>query len=239
MTERLQAIYRPKGRAGEYASLAVNLYTGCTHGCVYCYAPTVLHKDPAGFHAQCIERPNILEKLHHDAKLLQGTSEPVLLCFSCDPYQPEAHATRAALSILNEFQIPFVVLTKGRMAWRDFDLYFPRDSFGMTLTCDNDPDSHDWEPKGADPSERVGLLRLAHEQGIRTWVSLEPVIYPEQTLRLIDATHEYVDHYKVGKLNYHPHAKTIDWPQFRADVIAKLEGYGKSYYIKQDLREAR
>jgi hypothetical protein len=30
MTDRLQAIYQPKGRAAEYAKLAVNLYRGCT-----------------------------------------------------------------------------------------------------------------------------------------------------------------------------------------------------------------
>jgi len=30
MTERLRAIYQPKGRAGEYAKWAVNLYRGCT-----------------------------------------------------------------------------------------------------------------------------------------------------------------------------------------------------------------
>lgn len=239
MTERLQAIYRPKGRAGEYASLAVNLYTGCTHGCTYCYAPLAMHKERETFHAQCIERPGILDKLRHDAKLLAGSSEPVLLCFSCDPYQPDAHATRAALTIMREFDVPFTVLTKGAMAWRDFDLYGPRDSFGVTLTFDSLMESLRWEPRAAAPFERVKNLREAHDRHIATWVSLEPVVDPKQTLALIDATHEIVDHYKVGKLNYHPHAAIIDWPRFRRDVTALLDAYGKSYYIKQDLREAR
>ena len=36
----MNAIYEPKGRAGEYAQLAVNLWRGCPHGCTYpCYAP--------------------------------------------------------------------------------------------------------------------------------------------------------------------------------------------------------
>jgi DNA repair photolyase len=33
-------IYEPKGKAGEYAPLALNLYAGCSHGCTYCFAPT-------------------------------------------------------------------------------------------------------------------------------------------------------------------------------------------------------
>ena len=232
---KLQAIYQPKGRAAEYAKLAVNLYRGCTHGCTYCYAPQVLHMDRAAFHAECVERPGILDKLRHDAKVLAGSTEPVLFCFSCDPYQPGAHATRAALSIMREFDVPFTVLTKGALAWRDFDLYGPTDSFGMTLTLNNTVDSRTWEPLAAWPHERIALLHRAHMLGIRTWASLEPVIYPEQTLVLIEHTHDYVDHYKVGKLNYHPHAATIDWAQFLREVTEMFDSYGCSYYIKQDL----
>ena len=29
-------IYAPEGAAGEYCELAMNIYTGCNHGCTYC-----------------------------------------------------------------------------------------------------------------------------------------------------------------------------------------------------------
>lgn len=29
-------IYEPKGKAKEYGDLALNIYTGCSHGCFYC-----------------------------------------------------------------------------------------------------------------------------------------------------------------------------------------------------------
>ncbi|GAI57641.1 unnamed protein product, partial [marine sediment metagenome] len=51
------------------------------------------------------------------------------------------------------------------------------------------------------------------------------VIYPEATLELIKLTAPFVDHYKVGTLNYHPHGKTIDWHKFAKDVVAVLEEY--------------
>jgi len=239
MTERLQAIYQPKGRAAEYAKWAVNLYSGCTHGCVYCYAPLAMHRDRATFHARRTDRNRIIEAIEHDAGILMrdGVADPILLCFSCDPYQPGAELTRAALATLCAHGLHFTVLTKGELAWCDFNVYGPGDSFGVTLTLDNDRDSAAWEPGAATPGVRIGNLFLAHRQGIRTWASLEPVIYPEQTLALIDRTHEFVDHYKVGRLNYHPHAATIDWPKFLRDVTEKLDLYGASYYIKQDLAE--
>ena len=234
----MRAIYKPTGRAREYAEWAVNLYNSCTHRCVYCYAPLVLHMDRATFHSQCVERPGILDKLRHDAKLIAeqgGLNDPVLFCFTSDAYQPGANATRAALSIMREFNIPFNVLTKGYMAYRDFDLYGKDDCFGVTLTVHRADDVAKWEPNAAGLGRRIVNLQDAHSRGIRTWVSLEPVIDPEQSLDMIDATHEFVDHYAVGKLNYHPLAKTIDWPKFLRDVLAKLKGYGNSYYIKQDL----
>jgi len=64
------------------------------------------------------------------------------------------------------------------------------------------------------------------------------VIDPAQTLALIEATHEFVDHYGVGKWNHDPRANEIDWPKFRADAEALLNKRGKSYKIKDGLRKA-
>jgi DNA repair photolyase len=67
-----------------------------------------------------------------------------------------------------------------------------------------------WEPGAALPEEKINSLRRAHEKGIKTWVSLEPVLYPEITLEIIRRTYGFVDEFKVGTLNYHSHAKNID-----------------------------
>jgi len=34
---KLAIIYEPKGAAREYAELALNVYRGCVHRCIYCY----------------------------------------------------------------------------------------------------------------------------------------------------------------------------------------------------------
>ena len=71
--------------------------------------------------------------------------------------------------------------------------------------------------------------------GIPTWVSLEPVLDPAVALEIIRQTHPFVDLFKVGKLNYHPLAKSIDWPQFARDAVTLLKSLGKAYYVKNDL----
>ncbi len=81
-------------------------------------------------------------------------------------------------------------------------------------------------------------MRLAHEKGIPTWNSLEPGITLEEALKVIDATCDICGEYKVGKLNYHEHAKTVDWVAFREGVVDALEEIGVDYYIKESLREA-
>ena len=40
----MSIIYEPRGKAREYSELAANLYTGCSHGCRYCYCPAILRK---------------------------------------------------------------------------------------------------------------------------------------------------------------------------------------------------
>jgi len=227
MTER-PLIYEPTGRAQEYSELACNPWTGCEHGCTYCYA---WQKGAPRL------RRDFLERLPVEARRLRGDPRQVLLCFITDPYQPHDRATqitRQTILIMQQELLHVTVLTKGGMrAVRDFDLLGPGDQFAATLTFTSWDDSRKWEPKAATPDERLKALRLAHRQGIETWASLEPILDPAQTVALIEASHEYVDEFRVGKLNY-VHLG-IDWRRCADSVLEALQRYGCRYYIKNDL----
>lgn len=237
----MKAIYRPRGKAGEYASLACNLYSGCSHGCLYCYAPDTVYRDREEFHREAAVRPRdgVLRQLEKDVAAWRGEQEPVFLSFTSDPYQPadrKLRLTRTAIKILHAGGFPVVLLSKAGWAMeRDFDLLGPGDWVGATLTFPDGARSCWWEPNAASPEERMAVLEEAKARGLATWVSLEPVIDPEATLEIIDRT-PFVDHYKVGPLDYRPEAEEVDWRSFALAVEEKLEASGKSFYLKKALR---
>jgi DNA repair photolyase len=238
-------IYETKGRAREYCELAANLYKGCEHGCIYCYAPLATFKKREEF---CIPtvRKNVLTQLEQDVIELEkiGEKRPILLSFTTDPYQPldiEEELTRKAIKLLHDHGLKVEILTKGgKRSERDFDLLSKNpelSSYGATLVFTDEIMREEIEPHAAPTNERIASLKKAHGMGIRTFVSLEPVWDPGQTLEIIDLTHEFVDFYKVGKLNYNKQYKNVDWVQFRDDVVHKLEKYGNTYYLKKSLTE--
>lgn len=242
MITKTSVIYEPRGKAFEYSQLAVNLYSGCGHRCEYCYAPAFLRTTREKFH-EPVPRKDILQKINADARKLQLAHETraVLLCFTCDPYQPidqQYQLSRQAIQVLHSYNLDVMILTKGgQRAERDFDLLTGNDWFGVTLTNLDDEVSLKWEPGAALPDERINGLYRAHEKGIKTWISLEPVLYPEVTLEIIRKTHGFVDKFKVGTLNYHPHSRSINWHRFATDVKSLLTELKCDYYLKEDLRK--
>ena len=67
-------------------------------------------------------------------------------------------------------------------------------------------------------------------------MSLEPTIDVEASLAIVDATHEFVDLYKVGRVNYVGLTKTTDWRAYTLRMIEKLQRLGKAHYVKRDLQ---
>ncbi|MCE5309668.1 MAG: hypothetical protein LLG20_18695 [Acidobacteriales bacterium] len=233
-------IYEPKGRAREYAAWSVNIYRGCSHGCTYCFAPSALRMDRHMFYSEPSDRGSgFLKQLEREAATLKTNGEPILLCFTCDPYQPldtELKLTREAIKILHAHGHAVNVLTKGgTRALRDLDLFTPRDAFATTLTQIHPRLSSAWEPGAAHPEDRIFAILQFHAKGIPTWVSLEPVLDPTAALLIIRNTHPFVDLFKIGRWNYDPRSNEIDWRKFAADAVALCESLGKRYMLKRDL----
>lgn len=235
-------IYEPKGQAGEYSPLATNPYRGCGHGCAYCYVPLVTHQKRHEFDAGAVLREGYLDRLAADCAKCQiaGVTGQVMLSFTTDPYHPgDVLPTRQTLMMLRHHGLSFCTLTKGgTRALCDIDLFRPeRDAFACTLTSLDPVFSSKWERNAAAPANRIAALLAFHARGIFTWASLEPTLDIEDSLDIVDATHEFVDLYKVGRANYCKEiTRTTDWAGYTQRMIAKLQRLNKAHYIKQDLQ---
>ena len=223
----MNIFYKPSGPAKEYADdpimrtegWAANLYQGCLHGCGYCYVPDTTFWRCKGmdrrrlFHSEAIPRKNILKHLEADCRKCKGMKEPVFLSFTSDLYQPfqkpEHDITREALLLFEKYDIKVTILTKGgQRAERDFDIIARNGwKFGTTITGTD----RKFEPNAAPVDERMWFIEKAHDLGIYTWISMEPVIDTGEALycmfRLTES--DNVDFWKVGKLN---HGKKLGQP---------------------------
>ena len=227
----MKPLYIPKGRAKEYGDMAINIYTGCPHRCYYCFAPSVLHKDRETFHS-CVEpRTGIVEATKRQIEKEGITGKLIHLCFTCDPYPVgyDTTPTREIIKAIKDSGNRVQILTKGDGS-RDFDLLDGDDWCGITLTGTH----HQYEPYAEDEEMRIMSLVEANAQGIKTWVSCEPVLYPTSILRYIESA-PWVDKWKIGKLNYHP--SNINWRDFGHKVEDLCKKLGRDYYIKDDLRK--
>ena len=228
----MKPIYKPSGAAKEYGDYAINIYTGCPHRCYYCFAPSVLHMDRETFHSHVEPRPGIVEAVRWQLEKEQITGKLIHLCFTCDPYPKgyDSTATREIIKLLKASGNHVQILTKGDGS-RDFDLLDENDWYGTTISGYS---RNRTEPGAITVNDRIAALREARWHGIKTWVSHEPVLDEEDILDFL-RTSDYIDRYKIGKLNYHP--SDINWPEFgrAAEQICKKRGL--DYYIKDSLRK--
>lgn len=236
----MSLIYEPKGKAREYSPLALNVYSGCDHGCKYCYVPDASRGSCSNELVKI--RPRYLEQLR--AELTKSVpTEQVLLSFLTDPYntqEPIHHYTRQTLLLLAEFGAVVSVLTKGAArAMADIDCFRrfgPHIQVGCTLTFMDEAKSLATEPKASTPEQRIALLAACHQSGVRTWCSIEPVLEPAESLAIMKAVLPYVDLVKIGKLNHDPVRESqINWRLFLTNAVSLVRAHGKDFYIKDDL----
>lgn len=242
----MAAIYEPSGAAREYSPLAMNYVKGCDHGCVYCYVPKILSrwdKDYVHSNVSMKEENKLLNEIKLSAKKHRNSKKQVFLSFLTDPYShfnKETKFTRRVLEVLLENKIPVSILTKGGYnVLDDLDIikaFGANIQVGASLTFTSDTDSLKWEKNAALPIERIGALEILNSHGVRTWASMEPVIFPTQSLEIMELTKDFIDGYKIGKLNhFNKHENKFDWPQFIEDSVQIMRRNKSLFYIKKDL----
>lgn len=160
----------------------MNIYRGCTHGCIYCDSRSRCYGFTHPFEDIEVKRnaPALLEqKLRSKRKkCMIGTGD------MCDPYlhcEEELRLTRACLEIIDRYGFGVSVLTKSDRILRDLDLLGSIQDKSkavaqMTLTTWDDRLCRIIEPEVCVTSRRLEVLRTMKEAGIPTVVWMTPLL---------------------------------------------------------------
>ena len=244
MDKKLTIVYEPTGGAREYAKLALNIYKGCTHGCIYCYNNGRFGKKD-DFFKGARPRHGIVQKVVGDCRILKdkyGDNCPEIhLTFLGDAYQPAESTLGLTGMIIRQligFNLPFTILTKSSTIKRDIDLLASYRKFrlGMSFTSVDQREVNDWEPGTGYIQDRIEVLRRFKSHGIKTWVSLEPVMSVRSTIKVIDTIHRHVDFFKIGALNHMKPPEPINPVETQREIMEALDFRHCNYEFKKSLQ---
>jgi len=158
---------------------ALNPYRGCSHACIYCYAPSVIHWDKGKWGELVEVKINLPRILSKELRLKK--KGVVGLGTVTDPYQPaekKYELTRRCLELMLMHDLPVCIQTKSSLVLRDIDLLkeFSDIEVGITLTTLDDSLRQKMEPGASSIDERLRTLSELRENGIKTWVFLGPLM---------------------------------------------------------------
>ena len=179
------------------AQNGMNLYRGCTHGCIYCDARSACYRMEHAFEDVEVKRnaPALLEAALRKkrARCMIGTGA------MCDPYLPEERTlglTRRCLALLQSYGFGLAIQTKSDLILRDLDLLDAIHAQAkcvvqMTLTTADEALCRIVEPNVCTTARRFEVLRTLQAHGIPTVVWIEPLLpflndTPENLAALLD-----------------------------------------------------
>ena len=161
---------------------SMNIYRGCSHGCIYCDSRSKCYQFTHDFEDIEVKQnaPELLEETLRKKRkrCMIGTGS------MCDPYIPlekELGLMRRCLEIIDRYNFGATLITKSDLVLRDLDLLArinekSKAVVQMTLTTADDELCRKIEPGVCPTSRRFEVLQACHEAGIPTVVWFSPLL---------------------------------------------------------------
>ena len=197
----------------EYGDYTMNHVLGCSHGCKYpCYAFLMAKRfGKVKDYTEWLEPylvSNTLELLKKEIPKLNSKIESVQLCFTTDPfmlgYPDIQEMSLAAMKLLNSHGIKCTALTKGLLP-RELVGLSKENEYGITFISLDEEYREKTEPGASSYVERLAALKYLHDNGCKTWVSIEPYPTPnlikQDLLPILEAV-SFADRIIFGRTNY-------------------------------------
>ena len=160
----------------------MNIYRGCTHGCIYCDSRSKcyqMHHDFEDIEVKQNAPELLVQKLRSTrSKCMIGTGA------MCDPYmhcEEQLQLTRKCLELIRQYEFGVAIQTKSDRILRDIQLISEINRTAkavvqMTLTTYDDELCRILEPKVCVTGRRFEVLKRMEEEGIPTVVWMSPIL---------------------------------------------------------------
>lgn len=160
----------------------MNIYRGCTHGCIYCDSRSKCYQFTHAFEDIEVKQnaPQLLEAAlkSRRKKCMIGTgamSDPYMHC------EMELGLTRKCLEIISRYEFGLAIQTKSDRILRDIDLLDEINKKAkcvveITLTTSDDELCSIVEPNVCNTTRRIEVLEEMQKRGIPTVVWLSPLL---------------------------------------------------------------
>lgn len=193
-------VARTKSNEWFGAEYNMNIYRGCSHGCIYCDSRSDCYQ-VADFDRVRV-KSDALAIIHSDLERKRRKGVIATGAMS-DPYNPlerELELTRGALALVERFRFGLAVATKSDLVGRDADLFAAIRKHApvivkITITTHDDALAARIESGAPSPTRRFQALRALADKGIFTGVLLMPVLpfitdSPDNLLGVVHAAAE-------------------------------------------------
>lgn len=210
----------------------INPYVGCQHACFYCYARFMKrfsgHREDWGeFVDVKINAPKLLAQEIKKKKMGR-----VWISGVCDPYQPverKYELTKKCLEILQKNNWPVTIQTKSPLVLRDLELLkkFQKIEVGFTIPTGNEKIRRIFEPRTPLIEERIKVLNKLHQEGIKTYVMIAPLLPKAESL--LSKLEGKVDFVIIDKMNYH----YADWVYRKYQLKKTIKGDELADFFKR------
>ncbi|MDR0719312.1 MAG: radical SAM protein [Treponema sp.] len=187
------------------ADFVINPYTGCTHGCVYCYAEFMCR-----FTGHAGEKWGTFMDVKEGGRMpgprvLKGKT--ILIGSVTDPYnhlEKKYQKTRSILTRLEELDAQVEILTKSPLVLRDMDILGRLKNLRVGLsfsTMDADL-ARLIEPRAASPGDRLETLKQLNAAGIAAYAFVSP-LFPllSDYRKIAEAVEKYAAYICFENLN--------------------------------------
>lgn len=167
---------------------SMNMYQGCEHGCVYCYARNSHefwgYSAGLDFERRILVKKTAPQLLETQLKKKAWKAYPIVMSGNTDCYQPAEKTfklTRKCLEMFLKYKHPVSIITKNALILRDLDILseLAKDqliSVNVSITSLSEDTRRILEPRTATIKKRLQVVKELSENGIPVNVMLAPII---------------------------------------------------------------